>query len=425
MIFFYILVFSAPMPNQPLFEATIAGLTVFKWLGIACCGYALFVLGRNRRLPSFLSTWEARGFLVLFGLATASYLTLSNPDGLTFSPMSSFASFLLFFFITIVLVDSYERLRKTLLAAIAGACVTSLYVIREFQASGGTNLRPGSVAGDSNYFATCTLLVLPMAFYFIKIKSGRLQKAFCAISLLLMLVAFTLASSRGGLVGLCVIIAYMIVRSGQSRRGAILIAVLIMPLLLFSPASPLTRMLHPDYGDNLGAQVRRDFWNLGLGMIQRHPLTGIGLGNFTAQSFSTSPGAEEKHGMACNTFLELAAELGVPGLLAYCVLLLGSLSSAGKLRKLGKERGDAFMHYTGQAMQAGLLGFGAAAVFVSAQYQKPFWMMVALTATFPLLRSQSIFSQSKRLSKFPAQMAVSERAVVMTHAPQIGSASAL
>ena len=47
------------------------------------------------------------------------------------------------------------------------------------------------------------------------------------------------------------------------------------------------------------------------------------------------------------------------------------------------------MLYTGQAMQAGLLGFAAAAVFVSAEYQKPFWIMIALTSAIPLLLAQS------------------------------------
>jgi hypothetical protein len=41
-------------------------------------------------------------------------------------------------------------------------------------------------------------------------------------------------------------------------------------------------------------------------------------------------------------------------------------------------------------MQAGLLGFSAAAVFVSAEYQKPFWVIVALTAAIPLILARKI-----------------------------------
>ncbi|HZQ53529.1 MAG TPA: O-antigen ligase family protein [Bryobacteraceae bacterium] len=394
MILFYILVAISPMPNHPLFEAPFAGLTVVKWLGIICCGYAIYRLFSRPRVPAFFRSWEIRSFLVLLVLATASYLTLSKTGNLTFNPMFMYFNYLPLFFTTMCVVDTYERLRNTLFAAIAGELLTSLYVIREFQASGGTILRPGYIAGDANYFATCLLLVLPVTAYFVKIKGSPWTRRFCAGSVLVMLVAFTLASSRGGLVGLCAVIFYMVLCSGQARRGAIAIAILLLPMLLFAPASPLQRMLHPDYGDYVGAEVRREFWREGLHMIANHPLTGIGLGNFTAEAISEVAG--EFKGIACNTFLEVAAELGIPGFLAYCAVVTGALVSAGKLRRRGMRTGDIRLQYIGQAMQAGLLGFAAAAVFVSAEYQKPFWIMTALTATIPTLLRDIRSEASKR-----------------------------
>ncbi len=297
MIFFYILVLISPMPNHPLFEAPFAGLTVVKWLGIVCCAYACFRLLSRPTSPVFFRSWEVRSYLILLVLATVSYNTLSRTESLTFNPLFMYFNYLPLFFTTICVVDTYERLQNTLLAAIAGEALTSLYVLREFQASGGTDLRPGYIAGDANYFATCMLLVLPMAAYFVKVKVSPWRRWFCAACLLVMLVAFTLASSRGGLVGLCVVILYLIVYSGQSRGPAIAIAVLLLPMLLFAPASPLQRMLHPNYGDYVGAQVRREFWSAGLDMISNHPLTGIGLGNFTGQSAIESGGRFQRHRM--------------------------------------------------------------------------------------------------------------------------------
>ncbi|PYT72422.1 MAG: hypothetical protein DMG39_09940 [Acidobacteria bacterium] len=399
MILFYIFVLMAPMPNHPLFEESFAGLTVIKWLGIICCIYAFLTLSTGLRWPAFLKSWQARFFLVLFSIATLSFFTLSKTEGLTFSPMFTYVSYVLAFFTTMSVVNSYKRLHRALLAAIAGAALASLYVIREFQASGGTNLRPGYVAGDSNYFAICTVLVIPIAVYFAKMNTARLQRWFCGVSLVLMLLGFTLASSRGGLIGLCVAILYMIVFSGRSRRAAILTTVLLLPMMLLSPASPLSRMLHPGYGDFLGAQVRRDFLRAGLDMVRNHPVTGVGLGNFTAQSFTISREVEGKHGVACNTFLEIAAELGIPGFLAYCAILAGALSSAGKLRAEGKRLNDDFLRYAGQGMQAGLLGFSAGAMFLSAEYQKPFWIIVALTAAVPTLLRQQSGGQNSRQSQ--------------------------
>ncbi len=331
---------------------------------------------------------EARAFLVLFCIAALSSMTLSETDKISFSPMSSYVSFVLLFFVTISLVNSYERLHKTLLAAIAGEAVTGLYVIRELQASGGTILRPGYIAGDSNYYATCALLVIPFAMYFAWKSTSKRERWFCGISLFFILVAFTLASSRGGLIGLGVEIAYLVLCSGKSRKAAIIVVLILLPLLLFAPASPLERMLHPDYADELGSRIRWEFWKAGWRMIQNHPVTGIGLGNFTAFSNMVIAGAGRRHGIACNTLLELTAELGIPGVLAYCMILWGALMSAGKLRAEGKKSKNMSVLYTGEAMQSGLLGFIAGAMFVSAEYQKPFWLIVALAAAVPTLIKQ-------------------------------------
>jgi len=396
MIFFYMLVFAAPMPNHPLFEAPLAGLTVMKWLGIVCCINALFSAIKRRRLPDFTNSLEARAFLVLIGIAGLSAVTLGGKGNITFSPMSSYFSFLLLFFATITLVNSFERLHKALLAAIAGSAFASVYVIREFQLSGGTNLRPGYVAGDSNYFAACCVLVMPIAVYFAREKSSPWERRFCVVSLVIIFIAFTLASSRGGLVGLCVAILYMALRSGRSRRTAIVATLVLLPLFVFSPASPLSRMLHPDFGDELGAQIRLDFWREGLEMVKNHPITGVGLGNFTAYSYAGTFGAKGMKGMACNTFLEITAELGFTGLLAYCAILGGALMSAGKVRAEGKKHKQTQLLYAGEGMQAGLLGFIAASMFLSAEYQKPFWVFVALSATVSSLLMQRARQQNGR-----------------------------
>ena len=377
------------MPNHPLFEASVLGMSIIKWLGIASCVYAVAQLpSRVKYFGSSLSA-ETGAFAVLVGIAAVSYATLSRPETITFKPMSSYVSYLLLFFIAICLVDSPEKLHRTLLVGLVGSAIAALYVIREYQASGGMQMRPGYIAGDSNYFATCSLLAIPIGFCFARRENAPIERALCIVSTIVILVAFTLASSRGGLVGLCLEIGYMILRTGKSRRIAILLGMLLLPALLFSPVSPLGRMLHPEYGDELATQIRRDFWRVGFMLIREHPLTGIGLGNFTAYSFSASPGAAVRHGMACNTFLEIAAELGVPGFLAYCGLSGAALWSAEKLRSEGKKRKDVLRFYSGEAMQVGLLGFLGAAMFVSAEYQKPFWVIVALAAASPSLLTQS------------------------------------
>jgi O-antigen ligase len=243
-----------------------------------------------------------------------------------------------------------------------------------------------------------------MAMYCARARGPKWERAFSLLSLFVILVAFTLASSRGGLVGLGAEVAYVILcSSGKPRRAMIAIMVVLLPLMILSPASPLTRMLHPSFGDELGKQIRLEFWKEGVQIMQSRPLTGIGIGNFTSYSYAGSFGAKGMKGMACNTFLETTAELGFPGLFAYCAVLIGAFLSAGRLGAEGKRTKQAQLLHDGEAMQAGVLGFATSALFVSAQYQKPFWIIVALTATIPMLLMQ----QARQLRRVRQRTAVS------------------
>jgi putative inorganic carbon (HCO3(-)) transporter len=77
-------------------------------------------------------------------------------------------------------------------------------------------------------------------------------------------------------------------------------------------------------------------------MIQDFPFTGVGMGTFTAVAdrlypfFLYAPGTVEH---AHNLFLQVAVDLGLPGLVAWLAILLGLGYSAGWLVKISS--GDA------------------------------------------------------------------------------------
>jgi len=108
-------------------------------------------------------------------------------------------------------------------------------------------------------------------------------------------------------------------------------------------------------------QVRFGYWGAALKMIADHPLLGVGLDNFGDRysEYKLPTGREVKR--AHNNYVQLAAEMGIPGLVVFCLLWVG-LVSAGVPRKQvqhepPKERK---LFYT--AAGAGVFAFIIAAV---------------------------------------------------------------
>src|SRR5438552_4674290 len=364
MILFYILVFVMAMPNHPFFELPFAGLTIIKYLGIACFGYAVIRSATRGSLPNFLSAWQVRAFFLLLILCALSLLFSGQSIGLEFSPGITYLSFLFFVLTTIAVIDSRSRLQMSLMAAVGSIGIASLYVLREFQKSGGTELRPGWIAGDSNYFTINALLILPLAYYTTKNHRPFWERWFCVGCLLVILPAITLASSRGGFLGLCAAAGYMILRSKQWKRDLLLGFIFLVPLMLFAPSSPIKRFFDAGYAEQIGVETRQTYWRSGLNMVREHPLTGVGLGKFKQMVDRYGDRNLDLHGIAHNTYLEITAELGVFGLLAFLAVLGFSWAALEKVRARAALSKDKFMFYNAVGIQAGLLGYTVAAFFL-------------------------------------------------------------
>lgn len=387
MIFFYVLISVMPLTQHPLWSRFVGELTVIKYLGGVCLLYAILYWGIRRTRPPFFHTTQARAFVLLVLLASASFFSADVVVAWELSPLMSYVSFLLLFFLTIVLIDTLQRLRWTLLVAMGSVAFGSLYVLREWQKYHAVykDFRPGWVVGDPNYFTVSALLCLPLAFYWVVGRRPRWERFFCLGCLIVTLVAVILAASRGGLLGLVAAFMFISWRHPKRVRVLTLAGVILLPLLLVAPASPVARLLHPTYSDEESAEARKAIWKAGLRMVREHPLTGVGLGNFkpTVEQYAKAGGTPKK--IAHNAYLEIAAEMGLPSLLVFLVVLFGSFLTLKRVHQHALRSGNPLLQQVAGGMQAGLVAYAVAVFFVSAQYQKLFWLMVFLSMCLPLL----------------------------------------
>lgn len=381
MILYYILVSAMPLTRHPLWADFVGELTIIKYVGVACVLYMVVHFAQRRTPPRFLDTWQARWFWGLVGLATFSYLIMGASDPIQISPVMAYISFAVFFLITLVVVDSVDRLRNVLLVAIGSMAFASLYVLREWQKGGfAAGSRPGWVTGDPNYFTVSALVFLPMAVYLRQVARHRAERAFCTACFGLTLLAVFAAASRGGFLGLLAAAAYFGVRSRRRAAVVTLACVALVMMTVILPSSPLTRLMNPHQGDVEAADSRVRLWSAGVQAALEYPLTGVGPGNY-----KTLTVGREDFQVAHNTYVELAAELGFPGLLLFVAVLVATFMSAGRIRRRAERGGPLVFLHVAQGIQAGLLGYAVSAVFVSVPWQKSLWLLVFVSIALEVL----------------------------------------
>jgi len=120
-------------------------------------------------------------------------------------------------------------------------------------------------------------------------------------------------------------------------------------------------------------------------MIAAYPLTGVGLGNFKAAMVSYKDPNEPIISIAHNTYLEIAAEMGVPTLVLFLALIGISCASLERARRRALRLRSALLGQMALGMEAGVFGFAVSIFFLSAEYQKLFWLVILLSMGLPAL----------------------------------------
>ena len=109
MIFFYLLVAIMPLVNHPLWSRFVGGLTLTKFVGLACLVYALGHCVARRSIPNVLGSWITRLFLLFYLLAVVSYFSKGDQTDWKISSLFSYTSFLFLLFVTVAVVDTLPR----------------------------------------------------------------------------------------------------------------------------------------------------------------------------------------------------------------------------------------------------------------------------------------------------------------------------
>jgi O-antigen ligase len=228
---------------------------------------------------------------------------------------------------------------------------------------GKGRIRWRGVLQDPNELALAASIGVPLAFAAGARRRRPGHVALTLATLALVLACVLLTRSRGGqLVFLAVIATYFVRRF--RKLGVVLASVVVAPVLAYGGRSSAE-------ASESGLE-RVDSWYEAISMFRSHPLWGVGFGQFGEYHYLT----------AHNSFLLTLAELGLPGLVLFSIVLYLSAKIPWViLRHRPADGAEAIAGARGWslAMLAAFVGLTVGIFFLSFAYHPVLWIYVGLS----------------------------------------------
>ncbi len=153
------------------------------------------------------------------------------------------------------------------------------------------------------------------------------------VALALSLITLALTQSRGAILGTTVGLAAVAI--WRERRLAWILlapAIGLVVLVIMGQGNRLLEFLLRMDAQSGTLASRLEVWQRGIWMVQDFPFTGVGIGTYNEIAHSLYPffiaAPTEVVAHAHNTLLQVAVDLGIPGLIAFVALLTGCLLCA-------------------------------------------------------------------------------------------------
>ena len=252
---------------------------------------------------------------------------------------------------------------------------------------------------DANDIGLVVLIGLALAFLTFQ-ASGKIGRILSTVIIVGIGITLAKTGSRGAFVGLIAtgLAIVLFVRSLSVAKRAGVILVPAIALLLAAPPGywdQMATMLNPKADYNWSSQTgRRELMQRGMEYLAAYPLTGIGIENFpraegtiSGRALNWTPNqAGIKWSAPHNSFLQTAAEMGIPGLVLFVSLVLSVIVIPIGLRKriprhwAAGDPEQRFLHLATNYLPVAGVAFAASGFFVSVAYVDPVYILGAFSA---------------------------------------------
>jgi O-antigen ligase len=289
-------------------------------------------------------------------------------------------------------------------------CVGYVAARGVFDYARGVNLVEGGrlagpvsgIFGNPNDLAMNMVTFIPIAAVVAMSRRHPIwRRLTAALIAALMLATTVFTKSRGGIVGLALMLLVFLLLGRKVRRGfttagvaAILLATPFVPASFWARMATIANAQQDTFRFSGSREERRLVMQEGINAFLERPLTGVGAGQFPNYN---PPERRIRWREAHNTLIQVAAETGIVGLIVFSFLIIrGAMAAGSTLKLLRRPRrrrdGDpiaavlsdddrAALHDHTVGMTAALAGWFGCAMFASVAYSWTFYYLLALIIT--------------------------------------------
>lgn len=312
-----------------------------------------------------------------------------------------FGKNVLFILVMISAVNSMGRLRR--LMFVQTICVGLVAIVSVARGALLGHRLSGVLNGpygNPNDFAFTIVLTLPFCLAFaLRSRSGLITRLFWWALIPVMVYSLMLTASRAGLLALLVTMAVALWEFGVKGRRFFLILAAIVGLTAIMVAAGTKTWLRfegtfnpsENYAASYGsAEERRQLLNWSIEFTERHPLFGIGLGDFPSYSGHW----KDTH----NSYTEMSCEGGLPALMLYLLILFFGFANVRRVKRgVCDHRSDEWL--IAVALRAALWGYLIGSFFASVGVHLFPYLLIAYTsALLECTRSHQVSAPAPRRS---------------------------
>jgi len=328
-----ILVFVGPLEGA--FVSTSAQLSPTKVAGLLC--FASFAVAAMRGMRIHLDRSHVLLF-VLFAIAAISTLLAESMDEAVIVT-ARYASFVALYVVITQFAGDHRLLRWVAWALSVSATIAAVIALNVYL-FGNQDFRATLPGADANDLGFTFVTTLPLTFWLLKTPWPR--KALPAGMVAIISSATLLTFSRGALLGAGVGLFWAALTE-RPRVLAVVPAVFLTALVVIFVVRSDPHRLDDAFAakENIAQRnvnERLDAWSSAVNMAAERPLVGVGPGNFASHyhEFNDSPVGTVEPTVVHNAYLDVAAELGVTGLVLFVAYLGLAFARATRARSGGR-----------------------------------------------------------------------------------------